>query len=135
MRRKERKAAFRNHNSDPEATASLSRETWDEERSQSQSQGKPKFLKQESSGENSKRSHPDSDRVSEAATPETRDERIWERGEEPEKPKREAQHSREKEGSGRGAVQVKSGTEAAAPRRGARMHTEEGRCIESNTGR
>lgn len=43
--------------------------------------------------------------------------------------------SREKEGSGRGAVQVKSGTEEATPDAVARMHTEEGRCIESIIGR
>ncbi|KAB0386230.1 hypothetical protein FD755_001186 [Muntiacus reevesi] len=52
-----------NNNSDSEETDKSKKRKWDEERSCSHSnKEKPKFLKQESSGENSKWSHSDSDR-------------------------------------------------------------------------
>ncbi|KAG5213725.1 hypothetical protein JEQ12_009511 [Ovis aries] len=78
MQEKRRKKNKRsgNHNSDPEATGKSQQRKRDEERSCSHShKEKPKFLKQESSGENSKRSHPDSDRK-----PRSRDQSPGKRG-------------------------------------------------------
>uniref|UniRef100_A0A452FWB4 Corepressor interacting with RBPJ, CIR1 n=1 Tax=Capra hircus TaxID=9925 RepID=A0A452FWB4_CAPHI len=78
MQEKRRKKSKRsgNHSSDPEATGKSQQRKRDEERSCSHShKEKPKFLKQESSGENSKRSHPDSDRK-----PRSRDQSPGKRG-------------------------------------------------------